>query len=75
MSSLTTSTNKSRFRQLLENVFQNAIEHGGEDVTVCVGDIDGGFYVADDGPGISEDVRDEMFKWDTRLRRTEQGLV
>lgn len=75
MSSLTTSTNKSRFRQLLENVFQNAIEHGGEDVTVCVGDMDGGFYVADDALGFQKMLVTRFLKWDTRFRRTEQGLV
>jgi len=42
-----------RLGQLLENCFRNAVEHGGESVTVTVGPLpdDGGFYVADDGPG------------------------
>ncbi|WP_436932599.1 PAS domain-containing sensor histidine kinase [Halosimplex halobium] len=53
----------SRLQQLLENVFRNAIEHGGDDVTVTVGDLGErqGFYVADDGPGISEAHRDSVF--------------
>jgi signal transduction histidine kinase len=37
------------------------MEHGGSDVTVTVGDMPDGFYVADDGPGISADVRSEIF--------------
>ena len=52
-----------RVQQLLENVFRNAIEHAGHDVTVTVGDLTGrqGFYVADDGPGIPEDDREHVF--------------
>jgi len=38
------------------------IEHGGEDVTVTVGDYSEGFYVADDGPGIPEDEREQVFE-------------
>jgi PAS domain S-box-containing protein len=52
-----------RVRELLVNLFSNAVEHGGEDVTVTVGRLDeGGFYVADDGPGIPPDRREEVFE-------------
>lgn len=48
---------KTRLQQLLENLFGNAVEHGGETVTVTVGTLSDGFYVEDDGPGIAaEDV-------------------
>lgn len=42
-----------RLRALAEQLFENAIEHAGSDVTVTVGvfDDEDGFYVADDGPG------------------------
>ncbi|WP_424015437.1 PAS domain S-box protein [Halorubrum xinjiangense] len=52
---------EGRLRQLLENLIRNAIEHGGEDVTVTVGTLPDGFYVADDGPGIDPDRREEVF--------------
>ena len=60
--SQTVSTDPSQLKQLLENLIRNAIDHGGEDVTVTVGDLEGGFYVADDGPGIPSDERDNVFE-------------
>ena len=51
-----------RLRRLLENLFANAIEHGGDDVAVTVGALDGGFYVEDDGPGIPEEERADVFE-------------
>jgi|AntDeeMinimDraft_4_1070355.scaffolds.fasta_scaffold00099_12 PAS domain S-box-containing protein len=53
---------KSRLKQLFENLIRNAVEHGGEAVTVTVGHVDDGFYVVDDGPGIPEHERDDVFE-------------
>lgn len=53
---------ESRVRELLENLFRNAIEHGGEDVTVRVGYLENGFYVADTGPGIPPEDRERVFE-------------
>ncbi|RKD95327.1 GAF domain-containing protein [Halopiger aswanensis] len=55
---------RSRLEQLLENLFRNAVEHGGDGVTVTVGDLEdrAGFYVADDGPGIPGDERSQIFE-------------
>jgi len=51
-----------RLSQLFENLFRNAVEHGGEDVTITVGKrADGGFYVADDGEGIPPENRETVF--------------
>jgi signal transduction histidine kinase len=91
---LTVRADRSRLRQLLENLLRNAVEHGStspgsqapEDavehgspnsrgeipehpiqyvgtVTITVGAIDDrGFYVADDGPGIPDDERSQIFE-------------
>ena len=62
---------RTRLRQLLENLIRNAIEHGGEDVRITVGERADGFYLADNGPGIPEDKREEVFK--TGYSTTEDG--
>ena len=56
--------NTGRLKELLENLFDNAIEHGGPDVTITVGATDDtdGFYVADDGPGIPPEERESVFQ-------------
>lgn len=53
---------RSRLRQLVENLIRNAVEHAGEQVTITIGDLPAGFYVADDGPGIPEEDRDQVFE-------------
>lgn len=53
---------EGRLQQLLENLFRNAVEHGGDEVTVNVGSLPTGFFVEDDGPGISEGIRDKIFE-------------
>jgi nitrogen-specific signal transduction histidine kinase/FixJ family two-component response regulator len=50
-----------RLVQLVENLVRNAVEHGGADVTVTVGDLPDGFYVADDGVGLPADQRSQLF--------------
>ena len=51
-----------RLKQLFENLFRNAVEHAGSDVTITVGGLDGGFYVEDDGPGIPPEDREQVFE-------------
>ncbi|TKX74541.1 PAS domain S-box protein [Halorubrum sp. GN11_10-6_MGM] len=63
--------NRTRLRELFENVFRNSVEHGREspadDLSVSVGtldeeDGDAGFYVEDDGTGLPEADVDRVFE-------------
>ena len=58
----TVEADGERLDALLENLFRNAVEHGGAEVTVTVGELSEGFYVADDGPGIPAEKREEVFE-------------
>ncbi|MFC7132378.1 MULTISPECIES: PAS domain S-box protein [Salinibaculum] len=52
-----------RLQHVFENLFRNAVKHGGTDVTVRVGSIDEDtIYVEDDGAGIPTGQRDDIFK-------------
>jgi PAS domain S-box-containing protein len=92
----TVAADRSRLLRLLENLFRNAIEHGGEDVDVRVGSLDEAgprevgdpdapdvsdaveplrtarFFVADDGRGMSEHMREHAFESD--FTTSEEGL-
>jgi signal transduction histidine kinase len=50
----------------------DADEHGGSDVTVTVGALPDGFYVADDGPGIPDDLPDDPF--DAGVSTSPEGI-
>ncbi|QLG62669.1 histidine kinase N-terminal 7TM domain-containing protein [Halorarum salinum] len=63
----------------LENLLRNAVEHGGEGVSVRVGgfeagDDSAGFYVEDDGPGIPEGIREDAFEYGTSGETGGTGL-
>ncbi len=51
-----------RLQHLFENLFRNAIVHGGGEVTVTVGTLADGFFVSDDGPGIPPEECETVFE-------------
>ena len=53
-----------RLEQLLENLFRNAVDHNRPDVTVRIGALEDetGFYVEDNGTGIPENEREQVFE-------------
>ncbi|MFB6178199.1 MAG: ATP-binding protein [Halorientalis sp.] len=70
----TVTADKHRLRQVFENLFRNAVEHGGEDVAVTVGDTDDGFYVEDDGPGIPDADRERLLEYGETTTQEGSGL-
>jgi PAS domain S-box-containing protein len=58
----TVTADASQLTALFENLFRNAVGHGGADVTVRVGPLENGFYVEDTGDGIPPDERDTVFE-------------
>jgi signal transduction histidine kinase len=68
---LTVEADPDRCQQLLENLFRNAVEHGGREVTVRLGGMENGFFVADDGSGIPDEDAGKVF--DTGFTTNESG--
>ncbi|MEF8936856.1 MAG: PAS domain-containing sensor histidine kinase [Halovenus sp.] len=73
---------RSRLVQLLENLFRNAIQHGGEEVTVTIERLGSdeesvGFRISDDGAGIPKEHTAEIFDdgFTTRPEGTGLGLA
>lgn len=66
-----------RLQTLFENLFQNSVDYSDCAVTVTVGDIEDGIYVADDGPGIPAEQRERVFEggYTTRADRAGFGLA
>ncbi|WP_276260376.1 histidine kinase N-terminal 7TM domain-containing protein [Haloglomus litoreum] len=69
----TVPADADRLVQLLENLFANAVQQD-PGVTVTVGRMPDGFYVADDGPGIPQDEREQVFDYGYTTRETGSGF-
>jgi len=60
---ITVKGDANRLKHVFENLYRNAIEHSNDSVTVSIGRTsETGFYVEDDGPGIPENDRDDVFE-------------
>jgi PAS domain S-box-containing protein len=74
----TIAADRERLLALLENLLGNAVQHastGADSPThVEVGVTDDGFYVADDGPGIPETDREQVFERGYTTAETGSGL-
>jgi len=71
---------RERLRTVFENLYANAANHGGDGVAVTVttydaaeGDGEAGFYVADDGPGFSQDDPEAAFEEGHTTRKDGTG--
>ncbi|MFB6134195.1 MAG: sensor histidine kinase [Halanaeroarchaeum sp.] len=58
----TVRADEGRLRRLFENLFRNAADHAGPAPAVTVEQLEDGFVVEDDGPGISDERRDDIFE-------------
>ncbi|QSG04922.1 Signal transduction histidine kinase [Halapricum desulfuricans] len=57
----TVQADRSRLRQLFENLFRNVKEHCDADVHVTVAGTPDGFAVEDTGPGLPEEIVESLF--------------
>ncbi|MFP8953232.1 PAS domain S-box protein [Natrialbaceae archaeon A-arb3/5] len=79
---ITIDADRPRLLRLLENLFRNAIEHGCSgsetDITIRVGPFETederGFFVEDDGDGIPEERRDNLFDPSTSSSSSGLGI-
>jgi len=59
----TLQADAERLRTLLENLFRNAVEHGGDAVTVTLAATEDGFSVVDDGAGFGDADPEQLFDY------------
>lgn len=80
---------EKRLLQVFENLYRNAIDHAGDDVTIRVGSLEtihtstrvsenaanDGFFVSDDGPGIPDGEESDVFETGHSTESTGLGLA
>ncbi|RZH68117.1 PAS domain S-box protein [Natrinema altunense] len=73
----TVEADEERLLVLFENVFRNAREHVGPDVTITITATEDGFAIGDDGPGIPQSERENVleFGYSTAADGTGFGLA
>lgn len=74
--SMRIAANEEALREIFGHLLRNAVEHAGPDVTITVGALTDGFFVADDGPGIpqAQSERAFQFDYDDAASRSGYGL-
>lgn len=70
----TIRADRERLHALFEALFRNAVEHTDGAVAVSVGELEDGFYVADDGDGIPHDEREQVFEFGYSTSEDGAGL-
>jgi PAS domain S-box-containing protein len=68
------TADRARLRQALDNLFRNACNHVDGPVSVTVGLLPDGFCVEDDGPGVPEADREQIFDVGFTTREEGTGL-
>jgi PAS domain S-box-containing protein len=68
----TLDADRTRLRQLFENLFRNARDHGGN--TVRVGTTPDTFFVEDDGPGLPAGAAETIFEYGYTTEHGNTGL-
>ncbi|WP_458210116.1 sensor histidine kinase [Haladaptatus sp. NG-SE-30] len=73
---LVVETESHHLRYMLEHLCQNAVRHCDSDVRVSIGKLESesGFFVEDDGPGIAESEREQVFRPGYTTTEYEWGL-
>ncbi len=73
----TIEADPDRLQHVFENLYRNAVDHGGPDVTITVEPTADGFSVSDDGPGISAEEVENVFEtgYSTTAEGTGFGLA
>jgi len=71
----TVTADRSRLRQLFENVFRNVKEHCGDEVTVTVRGTASGFEIVNDGPEMPTEIAESLFSGSFGADRVGLGLL
>lgn len=65
---------KGQMARMFANLISNSIEHNEQSVNIKVGKMENGFYYEDDGKGIPEGIKGEIFQKGMTTSETEYGI-
>jgi PAS domain S-box-containing protein len=61
-------------RNIVENLYRNAVDHNDDPVQIRVGTTEEGFFIEDDGEGIPPDERETVFEYGYTTNRNGTGF-